>query len=274
MNMYLPSYLKKELESKRKAISRFPEKRLAISKAIEKNKKKEALIHTARGELPIASIHYIPGFKKKKEFKKILTNVENAWNYGLVAYADGLDSDFLKQLAWNLAPDFFQGDTAFFRRPGSVNTIVAAWEHVPPRPERIEDELYIHITSNPDIEQMSPVEAAVYLNLHLARIQAFPDCNKRTGKLVQNLHLVSQGYPPATVHEGEVEYYNHLMGEAVKGFKGRQGNGRASKSEKGFFEYMGTRVNNSLDDMLDVDESLPPQMKSKGMKRFYKVRRH
>ena len=110
---------------------------------------------------------------------------------------------------------------------------------------------------------MSIPEQAIYFNMHLARIQPFPDCNKRTGKMVQNLHLNSGTYPPATIFEGEVEYYNRLLGEAIHGFKERQGEGRPSEQERNFFEFMGTKVNTNLDHILDEGENLPPQVRKR-----------
>ena len=269
--MYIPNTLNRDLERKRAAIVDAKDGRFKLYKQIQTNKEVEALIHTARGEIPLTELHYKPGFKHTERFKKVREGIDQAWNLGIIAYpTEGLNESFLRGLAWELDPEFFRGSDAYFRRPNElILTTVGAWNHNPPNPLKIQDELYRHLFENPELSAMSIPEQAIYFNMHIARIQPFPDCNKRTGKMVQNLHLNSGAYPPATVFEGEVDYYNRLLGEAIGGFKERQGEGRPSKEEKEFFEFMGTRVNINLDSILEMEQNLPSNLngKSNGKKK-------
>ena len=59
---------------------------------------------------------------------RIKEGVDNAWRFGTITYpTEGLTEDFLKKLAWEIDPEFFGGDTAYFRRPNElVPTVVAA----------------------------------------------------------------------------------------------------------------------------------------------------
>lgn len=41
----------------------------------------------------------------------------------------------------------------------------------------------------------NPFDKAIYLHLNLAYLQYFQDCNKRLARMIQNLALVSEGYP-------------------------------------------------------------------------------
>ena len=134
-------------------------------------------------------------------------------------------------MAWHIDPEFFQGNTAYIRRPSTITTYIEAWNHVPPDAIRILDELEQYLFTNRELKNLTEPEKAFWINLQIARIQPFPDCNKRTGKIIQNLHLYTYGYPPAIVKEGETEHYNRLLGEAIFGFKEREGKGHPEKKQ-------------------------------------------
>jgi hypothetical protein len=274
--MLLPKYLNQELIEKRsKLVQEIEKKRRGASslrenpvvkkyKQIQNARIKEARIHAARGEVPLSELHYRPNAVDKERYSKVLEGIEDAWDAGIVMYYGTLDDTILKQLAWNLDPEFFGGETAYFRRPSSVLTTVDAWKHVPPEPsQELPNDLYSYITNNPEIENHTIPEQAIFYNMHLARIQPFPDCNKRLGKLIQNLHLNLYHYPPATILEGEAEFYNCLLGEAITGFKEREGKGNVSTRERRFFEFVGTRINNNLNSILDLGKPQSPQIGSR-----------
>lgn len=251
--MFLPQSLKQELEEKRAAIADTPKGRLRLHKKVHSSQFLEAQIHTARGEMPVAELHYRPSIQKTNLFCRVFRGIKEAWTYGLIAYpTEGLNEDFLKQIAWYMDPEFFQGETAYFRRPGSITSVVSAWQHVAPDPLEIQDQLCRWIFMNDELKNLSEPEKAFWYNMQIARIQPFPDCNKRTGKTIQNLHLNLYCYPPAIIKEGESEFYNRLLGEAIQGFKEREGKGHPSRKEARFFTYLGTRVNIAFDEILDL----------------------
>lgn len=263
--MYIPNPLRTELEAKRNYL-RDPDtlasSKLPLRKQVKSYQVSDALVHTARGELPVAEAHYIPNFKKSERFKKILEGIQNAWRFGILTYEpQEMNETFLRHLTWELDPEFFQGNDAYFRRPSPVFTVETSWGHIPPDATKVRDELHQHFFDNPRLEEMTIPERAIYHNLHIARIQPFPDCNKRTGKILQNVILYRGEYPPATIREGEVGYYNRLLGRAVRGYKERQGKGKPSTGEQRFFEFMGTKININLDFILDEGLSISPEIK-------------
>jgi len=270
--MILPKQLRQELEEKRNTLVHLihnerhqlaPKDRAIIKKynQIKTMQEKEARVHAARGEVPVSELHYRPHAVDKSRFRKVLSGIEGAWDFGLLAYNGEPNEDFLKKLAWEIDPEFFGGDTAYFRRPGTMTT-VQGWGYVPPSPEQdLENQFYEYVTHNREIDALSIPEQAFMFNFHITRIQPFPDCNKRTGKLTQNLHLNFYHYPPASVLEGESGYYYRHMIQAIRAFDRREGQGNYSPEERDFYEFLGTKVNNNLNAILDRSRYLPHQMR-------------
>jgi len=266
--MYITEKLREQLEAKRHFFddpSSLASSKLPIRKQIKTMQFREAIIHSARGEVPVSEMHYRPSFKKSENFIQVLMGIQNAWRFGILSYhPEELDETFLKHLAWEFAPDFFGGTDAYFRRPTGGITMEQGWDYMAPNPMRIHDELFRNLFSPQGLEELSIPEQAIYYNFHTVRIQPFPDCNKRTGRTLQNLHLYANGYPPAFVEEGELGFYNRLFSEALEFYKQRQGKGKPTEEEKRFFEFLGSKVNLNLDRILDEGLPVSPDIKRNG----------
>jgi Fic family protein len=58
---------------------------------------------------------------------------------------------------------------------------------------------------------LHPIERAALAHFHLVHIHPFVDGNGRTARLLMNLILIREGYPPAVIrHERRPEYYDAL----------------------------------------------------------------
>lgn len=91
-----------------------------------------------------------------------------------------------------------------------------------------------------------PIEAAIYTHLALALTQPFEAGNKRTARLLQDRLLYDAGFPPAVITAGEAKFYLGLLGKTALAYR--------EKSEEGmkqFFDYVASKVNNGLDDILN-----------------------
>lgn len=92
-------------------------------------------------------------------------------------------------------------------RSGQVG--IAGTDYCPPAPEELEksfEEMLAVVKGTVSIP-----EQAYLLHLFFARNQFFYDGNKRTGLLMMNGHLLSNGYPPASIPARMLTEYNSAM---------------------------------------------------------------
>jgi prophage maintenance system killer protein len=92
-------------------------------------------------------------------------------------------------------------------RSGQVS--IAGTEHRPPKADELDDIFAATIKDILEIEDIR--EQACRLHLDFARNQFFYDGNKRTGLLMLNGHLMSNGYPPLSVPAKRLTEYNAGM---------------------------------------------------------------
>jgi Fic family protein len=92
-------------------------------------------------------------------------------------------------------------------RTGQVG--IAGTEYKPPRADKL-DELFKRVIS--DILKLKEIREQAYrLHLDFARSQFFWDGNKRTGLLMLNGHLMSNGYSPLSIPAKRLTEYNAGM---------------------------------------------------------------
>jgi len=105
-------------------------------------------------------------------------------------------------------------------------------EFVPPDPAAVPSSMSDFVTwLNGEAQSLSPVEQAARAHFRLVDIHPFTDGNGRTARLLMNLILLREGYPPAIVrredrlayytaldhaHAGETEPFVLMMAEAVE----------------------------------------------------------
>lgn len=92
------------------------------------------------------------------------------------------------------------------------DVIIAGAEHVPPNHMLIIDEMeeFMKWYWNEGIK-LHPVERAAKVHVDFVKIHPFIDGNGRTARLLLNLELMKEGYPPIIIrNEDRVRYYNAL----------------------------------------------------------------
>jgi Fic family protein len=99
------------------------------------------------------------------------------------------------------------------------DVIIAGAEHIPPSHMKLIDEMeqfikwYYNESTN-----LHPIERAARVHVDLVKIHPFIDGNGRTARLLLNLELMKEGYPPIIIrNENRVEYYNALDLAHTKG---------------------------------------------------------
>ncbi len=92
-------------------------------------------------------------------------------------------------------------------RTGQVS--IAGTEYTPPHADKLDDIFQTTITALLQLEDIR--EQAYRLHLDVAYNQFFYDGNKRTGLLMLNGHLMSNGYPPLSIPAKRLTEYNQGM---------------------------------------------------------------
>jgi hypothetical protein len=82
--------------------------------------------------------------------------------------------------------------------------------HQPPVPAMIPEEIAKMLWS---MEEMTPLERAIYAHYHLCRIHPFADGNGRTARLVQNAILCGANYVPAAIYRNQRDLYIDILSD-------------------------------------------------------------
>ena len=90
--------------------------------------------------------------------------------------------------------------------------MIAGAEHVPPEPILIKQQMTNFIKwYNTDAKSLHPLEMSAMVHIIFMGIHPFVDGNGRTSRLLLNLELMKNGYPPVVIRaENRLEYYNAL----------------------------------------------------------------
>lgn len=94
----------------------------------------------------------------------------------------------------------------------AVNVTISGAEHVPPDFVHVQSEMesFINWYQN-EAQSMHPVERAARVHADFVKIHPFTDGNGRTARLLMNLELMKDGFPPAVLPvEKRLEYYEAL----------------------------------------------------------------
>ncbi|MBU0461416.1 MAG: Fic family protein, partial [Nanoarchaeota archaeon] len=162
----------------------------------------------------------------------IRTQVNECWEWAVANYQCYLSHDFLQEIARRFEPKNNSG----YRRD---NVRLKNLDYIPPRWEKVPIkvvEMLQEIATFPH-----PLQQALYAHFHIARIQPFIDGNKRTARLVQNVILFNNNFPPIVLYGGERGDYLDHFEEGLKGYKTR-GEGTIfpgiSEGERRFYRYL------------------------------------
>lgn len=97
--------------------------------------------------------------------------------------------------------------------------IISGAKHIPPEPFLIKEQMENLIKWYDDSQNLHPIERAAMLHIIFVGIHPFVDGNGRTSRLLLNLELMKNGYPPIVIRtENRVDYYSaldkaHITGE-------------------------------------------------------------
>lgn len=99
------------------------------------------------------------------------------------------------------------------------DVIIAGAEHIPPNHMKLIDEMEGFIKWYWDAGvNLHPVERAARVHVDFVKIHPFIDGNGRTARLLLNLELMKEGFPPIIIrNEDRVRYYNALDLAHTKG---------------------------------------------------------
>jgi Fic family protein len=97
-----------------------------------------------------------------------------------------------------------------------------------------------------------PLQTSAYLHHRFVEIHPFTDGNGRTARLLNNLYLMSHGYPPITLKkEDRLKYYKHLR-RADKGNIGPFANFIAKAVDESLMHYLS--IFGGKDELLSLKE--------------------
>lgn len=97
--------------------------------------------------------------------------------------------------------------------------IISGAKHISPEPFLIKEQMENLIKWYDDSQNLHPIERAAMLHIIFVGIHPFVDGNGRTSRLLLNLELMKNGYPPIVIRtENRVDYYSaldkaHITGE-------------------------------------------------------------
>jgi len=243
--MPISQTLIQDIEQKKNKINEDPNYFLKRAKRIEQEHRKLSNIHSYWLENPAirSAILRKYNLKDSKELKikakEGIGKVKQAWEY-LVA----LNEPLLKVISPEIILETGKliWDKNNYYRVEEV--ALKNFGYHPPNPMKIPG-LIGQLCFNLKNSDYHPIEAAAAAHLEIAGIQPFLDGNKRTARLIQDKILYDSGLPSAFIPSGEREVYIDLLEQALVGFK--SGN---LKAQRPFFDYIGGKVNTSLDDIL------------------------
>ena len=222
----------------------------------------EANLHSVRIEEPKALTYRAKNRRSARELNerraRCVANLASAWKYGLVNFKNShLDERLLQNLAGRIV---LGKDRALQYRKGMVRPTGA--RVTPPDPEKMKEEMsrLLRVVNDYGVAE-HPIDAALLLHYHLSRIHPFDDGNGRTARTLQNLILISRGFPLPVVSEGERFTYLSALRRADDGYRAREGKidfhvDRVSPGERDFYKYMTGKVIASIDQLLDRPASV------------------
>ncbi len=135
----------------------------------------------------------------------------------LVQKRDGLSEWDIKSIHQLILKHIDDKNAGVYR---NVNVTISGADHVPPDALQVKGEMGKFIEwYNNDAQKMHPVERAGRVYADFVKIHPFVDGNGRTCRLLMNLELMKDGFPPVVMSvEKRLEYYEtldkaHIVGD-------------------------------------------------------------
>jgi len=224
--------------------------RKLTQKEIERNSQ----VHSYRAEHLSEIIPFcVPRNKQKKSVKQGIKNLSRAFEWACSNFDRGnFDESILIGIAKNVTPEIYDDGPAKYRES---NVRITGASMTPPYPEKVvnyEIPQFIGTMNNLLNRDgvINSIEAAIYSHLHIVRIHPFYDGNGRTARILQDVILYNSGIPVPVIETGERATYNGLIDKAILDIDEKKAlgvKGGATEGEKNFFNYLGGKINASLD---------------------------
>ncbi len=134
----------------------------------------------------------------------------------LVQQGEPLSGHQIKSIHQLILKNIDDDHAGVFRK---TNVIISGADHVPPEEVHVESEMenFIHWYCN-EAAALHPVERAARVHVDFVKIHPFVDGNGRTARLLMNLELMKEGFPPVVLPvEKRLEYYEALDGAHTTG---------------------------------------------------------
>lgn len=190
-------------------------------------------------------------FQKQKDrhFKKSLKRLQGAYRYLKSLSIDELLGDFKTYLCeinsmitGKEVQDYRRGDVEFNRELFENQIARPGCEFV----AQYMDELLEELKINKPGDGMHPVQYSAFFQQNFLFVHPYDDGNGRESRLISNFFLNTFDYPCANIEAGERWFYFRLLKEGDESIieddpaKGRP-----------FYDYLASKVNNSLDFCID-----------------------
>jgi len=197
--------------------------------------------------------------EKKREFAESTARLSDACRFAVGNYRGQITEDLILGIVSRINSEVtgYRNSTVRVTGPDAV---------LPPQPEKIKPQIETLLEHTNDVT-LHTLERAGLSHLHLVRIHPFTDGNGRTARLLQNLVLKYEEYPPAIIPCEERIVYQHILRSALEGYRDREAHGefldawskplQISKAEQAFFNYIGSKVNIALESQITAIDRLP-----------------
>lgn len=251
--MIISPELAREIELKKQEIERNPSAYNKRAALVKDSLRAMGDVYSFWIENPELREQCLLARKKPETLKKMaykgIQAIHNGWYYlnnkgKFGEFVQELDPTILKST--NALINGFDHSLGNFRK-NEVTLNMKDYE--PPIYEEVPEKVNDSLNRIKRLNEESPLLAAIYTHLSLALIQPFDSANKRTARLVQDRILLDAQLPPAIIPAGEARFYLDLLCKTAQSYA----NGNM-QGQKQFYDYIASKVNNGLDEILgDLD---------------------
>lgn len=175
------------------------------------------------------------GGKSLREHFEVINHAEAIFLVEELVERNTQISEFvIKQIHQLILKNIRDADAGSYR---TINVYIQGSPHVPPMNSLVPGLMKDLLEWFQGVGQsLHPIERAVKFHHQFVHIHPFTDGNGRTARLLMNLILMQEGYPPAVIHQEDRGLYYEALRAA---------------DETGDTQLLATLVSSSIDRMLD-----------------------
>jgi len=131
----------------------------------------------------------------------------------MVSKAEAINTDNIKKIHYSVLKGIDEENAGFYRRN---RVMVVGANFVPTNHVKIDREMNAleDWYKSQEAKELHPIERAAELHTRFVTIHPFIDGNGRTARLLLNLELMREGYPPAVIQKEERQNYYRSLDDA------------------------------------------------------------